>query len=66
VSLDLHTRQHIDSGYTIGNSNLKLDWFVCSMINLYATNHFGGVMVNVLDSSVVDRGFEVRSSQIKD
>jgi hypothetical protein len=30
------------------------------------TNHIGGVMVSVLASSVVDRGFEPRSGHIKD
>ena len=30
------------------------------------TNRIGGVMVNVLASSVVDRGFEPRSGQTKD
>ena len=29
-------------------------------------NHIGGVMVSVLASSVVDRGFEKRSGQTKD
>ena len=29
-------------------------------------NRIGGVMVSVLDSSVVDRGFEPRSGQTKD
>ena len=28
--------------------------------------HIGGVMVSVLDSSAVDRGFDPRSSQAKD
>ena len=29
-------------------------------------NHIGGVMVSVLASSVVDRGFDPRSGQTKD
>jgi hypothetical protein len=28
--------------------------------------HFSGVMVSVLDSNVVDRGFEIRSGQTKE
>ena len=30
------------------------------------SNHIGGVMVSVLASSAVDRGFDPRSGQIKD
>ena len=29
-------------------------------------NHIGGIMVSMLASSVVDRGFELRSGQTKD
>jgi hypothetical protein len=32
----------------------------------YNTNHIGGVMVRVLASSAVDRGFEPRSGHTKD
>ena len=32
----------------------------------YNTNRIGGVMVRVLASSAVDRGFEPRSGHIKD
>ena len=32
----------------------------------YNTNHIGGVMVRVLTSSAVDRGFEPRSGHTKD
>jgi hypothetical protein len=32
----------------------------------YLRNRIGGVMVSVLISSAVDRGFEPRSSQTKD
>jgi hypothetical protein len=34
--------------------------------NTYNTNRIGGVMVSVLASSTVDRGFEPRSGQTKD
>ena len=32
---------------------------------IYHIHHIGGVMVSVLVSSVLDRGFETRSSQTK-
>ena len=35
------------------------------LVQLY-DNHIGGVMVSVLASSVVGRGFEPRSDQTKD
>ena len=35
-------------------------------LNLNKYNRIGGVMVNVLASNAVDRGFEPRSSQTKD
>ena len=36
------------------------------LISLYKGNHIGDVMVSVLVSSAVDRGFESRSGQTKD
>ena len=33
---------------------------------LFVANHIGGVMVSVLASSAVDRGFEPQSDQTKD
>jgi hypothetical protein len=33
---------------------------------LFPRNYIGGVMVSVLASSAIDRGFEPQSSQIKD
>ena len=39
----------------------------CTKLNvLDKRNRFGGVMVNMLASSAVDRGFEPRSGQTKD
>jgi hypothetical protein len=35
-------------------------------IIFYSFNRIGGVMVSVLESSVVDRGFEPRAGQTKD
>ena len=43
---------YCDNIYSRGNINQK--------------HHIGGVMVSVLDSSAVDRGFEPRSGQDKD
>ena len=43
---------YCDNIYSRGNINQK--------------HHIGGVMVSVLDSSAVDRGFEPRSGQAKD
>ena len=36
------------------------------LFSVMLCNHIGGVMVSVLASSVVDRGFEPRSGQTKD
>ena len=41
---------------------LKFLWFSLSLL----FSHIGGVMVSVLSSGVVDRGFEPRSGQTKD
>ena len=39
----------------------------CTKLNvLDKRNRFGGVMVNMLASNAVDRGFETRSGQTKD
>ena len=61
--------------YVIACPSLRL-WLTLGIINhlfvqkrfffLYVSNHVGGVMVSVFASSVVDRGFESRSGQIKD
>ena len=39
---------------------------VLCVLYSYVENRIGGVMVSVLASSAVDRGFEPRSGQIKD
>ena len=39
---------------------------VLSVLHRFTRNHIGGVMVSVLASSAVDRGFEPRSGQTKD
>ena len=44
--------------------NLCLIWF--ERLNITCTYHISGVMVNMLPSSAVDRGFECRSGQTKD
>jgi hypothetical protein len=38
-------------------------FFICSLV---VANRIGGVMISVLASSTVDRGFEPRSGQTKD
>jgi len=43
-----------------------LEGLLFSLCFLQRLNHIGGVMVSVLASSVVDRGFEPRSGQTKD
>jgi uncharacterized membrane protein YccC len=44
--------------------------FVCTKLSIYtfpmAANRIGGVMISVLTSGVVDRGFEPRSDQTKE
>ena len=42
--------------------------YIVVVSRLYANleNHIGGVMVSVLASSAVDRGFELRTDQTKD
>ena len=42
--------------------------YIVVVSRLYANleNHIGGVMVSMLASSAVDRGFEPRSGQTKD
>ena len=42
----------------------SIEVFICCASSI--VNRIGGVMVSVLASSVVDRGFEHRSDQIKD
>jgi hypothetical protein len=37
-----------------------------SLVGLFVANHIGGVMVSMLASSAVDRGFEPQSGQTKD
>ena len=44
---------------------IRLDEIAFSLIKIYS-NRISGVMVSVLASSVVDRGFEPRSGQTKD
>jgi hypothetical protein len=39
--------------------------FITVNIVILELNHFGGVMVSVLASCVVDRGFEPRSGQTR-
>ena len=49
---------------TVKHDNIYLIW--CHVFILFMLwNHIGGVMVSVLASSAVDRGFEPRSGQTK-
>jgi hypothetical protein len=50
----------------IGNSNCSKLYLQLHYGSLIAGNRIGGVMVSVLVSSAVDRGFEPRSGQTKD
>jgi hypothetical protein len=44
----------------VNKYNSLIHWFFFYYIVLYMLNRIGGIMVNVLASSVVDRGFEPR------
>ena len=50
----------------IGNNNCSKLYLQLHYGSLIAGNRIGGVMVSVLVSSAVDRGFEPRSGQTKD
>jgi hypothetical protein len=47
------------------HGNFLLFYLLCAT-TLQKVNHIGSVMVSVLASSAVDRGFEPRSGQTKD
>ena len=42
----------------LGFNAQKLNWHIKIMLTLTGPNRIGGVMISVISSSVVDRGFE--------
>ena len=63
-------REIIDFDYylIINNGLLQFNLWYYFMFLIYSliNNRIGGVMISVLASSAVDRGFEPRSGQTKD
>ena len=43
----------------------QLNKLNCSMLSPYQVNHVSGVIISILASSMVDRGFEPQSGQTK-
>jgi len=65
------TYDSVYSGIGIGTGTQMLNWlmhvFIGILNMLYLTiNHIGGIMISVLASNAVGRGFELRSVQNKD